>query len=41
MIVRAARATWNIPIEILTTDPADCTGGLRDATAAVGRLLQL
>lgn len=40
MIVRAARATWNIPIEILETDPADCAAWTRDAAAAVERLLQ-
>ena len=26
MIARAARATWNIPLEVLDTDPADCDG---------------
>jgi predicted dinucleotide-binding enzyme len=39
MIVRAARATWNIPVEILETDPAERDAWTRDATAAVERLL--
>ncbi len=39
MIVRAARATWNIPIEIIDTDPADRDAWLRAAVAAVTRLL--
>jgi uncharacterized protein YbjT (DUF2867 family) len=39
MIARGARATWNIPLEVLTTDPADCAAWQRDAHAAVTRLL--
>jgi len=38
-IVRAAAATWNIPVKVLTTDPADCEPWTADAVAAVGRLL--
>jgi uncharacterized protein YbjT (DUF2867 family) len=39
MIARAARATWNIPLEILATDPADCPAWTADARNAVARLL--
>ena len=39
LIVRGARATWNIPLEVLHTDPADCEAWRRDARAAIGRLL--
>lgn len=39
MIARAARATWNIPLEVLNTDPADCAAWTREAAAAVERLL--
>jgi putative NADH-flavin reductase len=38
-IVRGAAATWNIPVEILGTDPAACAEWTRDASAAVERLL--
>lgn len=41
MIVRAARATWNIPLQVLHTDPADRDAWLRDAVTAVDRLLDL
>jgi uncharacterized protein YbjT (DUF2867 family) len=39
MVVRAARATWNIPLEVLSTDPADRDAWRRDARRAVARLL--
>jgi uncharacterized protein YbjT (DUF2867 family) len=39
LIARGARATWNIPLEVLGTDPADCEAWRREARAAVGRLL--
>jgi uncharacterized protein YbjT (DUF2867 family) len=39
MIARAARATWNIPLAVLHTDPADCDAWLRDAADSVSRLL--
>ena len=39
LITRAARATWNIPLEVLHADPADCDAWRADARAAVGRLL--
>ena len=39
MIARAARATWNIPLEVLATDPDECEAWTRAATAAVERLL--
>jgi hypothetical protein len=39
LIARGARATWNIPLEVLDTDPADCDAWLGDARAAVARLL--
>jgi putative NADH-flavin reductase len=38
-IVRRAAATWNIPVEILGTDPAECSAWTRDALAAVEALL--
>jgi hypothetical protein len=38
-IVRRAEATWNIPVAVLRTDPADCPAWTRDAAAAVDRLL--
>ena len=38
-VVRAAAVTWNIPVEVLATPPADCEVWTRDAMAAVGRLL--
>jgi uncharacterized protein YbjT (DUF2867 family) len=39
LIARGARATWNIPLEVLDADPADCPAWTRAARAAVGRLL--
>lgn len=39
MIVRGARATWNIPLEVLAADPADCDAWRGDARASVRRLL--
>jgi NAD(P)-dependent dehydrogenase (short-subunit alcohol dehydrogenase family) len=39
LIVRGARATWNIPLEVLDTDPAQCDDWRRDARDAIGRLL--
>ena len=38
-VVRAAAATWSIPVEVLTTRPDDCAEWTRDALAAVARLL--
>jgi putative NADH-flavin reductase len=38
-VVRAAAATWNIPVEVLATEPAECERWTADAVAAVGRLL--
>ncbi len=39
LIARGARATWNIPLEIVETDPADEDAWLADHRAAVARLL--
>jgi uncharacterized protein YbjT (DUF2867 family) len=39
MIARTARATWNIPLQVVRTDPGDHEAWLRDATAAVRTLL--
>ncbi len=39
-IVRAAAVTWNIPVEVLTTDPSDGERWTADAAAAVARLLR-
>jgi uncharacterized protein YbjT (DUF2867 family) len=39
MIARAARATWNIPLQVLHTEPGDCAAWTRDAAAAVETLL--
>jgi hypothetical protein len=39
MIARGARATWNIPLEVLHTDPADQAAWRRDAGDAVARIL--
>jgi uncharacterized protein YbjT (DUF2867 family) len=39
LIARAARATWNIPLEVLHADPADCDGWREEARGAVARLL--
>lgn len=38
-VARAAAQTWQIPLEVLTADPADHPAWLEAATAAVGRLL--
>jgi uncharacterized protein YbjT (DUF2867 family) len=38
-VVRAAAATWNIPVEVLETPPSECEQWTRDAAAAVERLL--
>ena len=38
-IVRAAGVTWNIPVGCATTPPEDSAAWIRDATAAVERLL--
>ena len=38
-VVRGAAVTWNIPVAVLTADPADCEGWTRDAAAAVAGLL--
>jgi NADP-dependent 3-hydroxy acid dehydrogenase YdfG len=38
-IVRAAAATWSIPVEVLATAPEDCDAWTRDALAAVEGLL--
>jgi hypothetical protein len=40
MIARAARATWNIPLQVVRTDPADCAAWTRDMAAAVQLLLE-
>jgi uncharacterized protein YbjT (DUF2867 family) len=40
MIVRAARATWNIPLQVVHTDPAECEAWTRDMTDAVRLLLE-
>jgi uncharacterized protein YbjT (DUF2867 family) len=40
LIARGARATWNIPLEVLTTEPGDCAAWTADARAAVARLLR-
>jgi uncharacterized protein YbjT (DUF2867 family) len=39
MIVRAARATWNIPLEVVHADPADCGEWRVEARRAVARIL--
>src|SRR3954447_6514049 len=39
MIVRGARATWNIPLEVLHQDPADCDAWRAEARDAIARLL--
>jgi putative NADH-flavin reductase len=38
-IVRRAEATWNIPVQLLTTSPDDCAAWTRDAAVAVAALL--
>jgi uncharacterized protein YbjT (DUF2867 family) len=38
-VVRAAAATWSIPIAVLAAPPSDCEAWTRDAAAAVERLL--
>jgi hypothetical protein len=40
MIVRAARATWNIPLQVVHTDPADCEAWTGDMAEAVRLLLE-
>jgi uncharacterized protein YbjT (DUF2867 family) len=39
MIARGARATWNIPLEVLHADPADCDAWRSEAREAIARLL--
>ncbi len=39
-VVRAAAATWSIPLEVLAPDPAECARWTADAGAAVARLLR-
>jgi len=39
-IVRTAAVTWNIPVEVLTTDPSDGERWTSDAAGAVARLLR-
>jgi 3-hydroxyisobutyrate dehydrogenase-like beta-hydroxyacid dehydrogenase len=38
-VVERAAATWNIPVAVLTTDPAECEAWTADAADAVARLL--
>jgi hypothetical protein len=38
-VVRRAGATWNIPVEVLLADPADCAAWTAAALAAIDRLL--
>jgi hypothetical protein len=38
-VARTAARTWQIPLEVLTADPADHAGWLAAATGAVARLL--
>ena len=40
MIVRAARATWNIPLQVVHTEPSECDAWLRDTAEAVRLLLE-
>jgi uncharacterized protein YbjT (DUF2867 family) len=39
-VAQTAAQTWQIPLEVLTADPADHAGWLAAATGAVARLLQ-
>jgi uncharacterized protein YbjT (DUF2867 family) len=39
LIARAARATWNIPLEVVDTDPSECERWGSDMRGAVERLL--
>jgi hypothetical protein len=39
MIARAARATWNIPLQVVRADPAEHGAWLRESVAAVRLLL--
>jgi len=39
-VVRAAAATWSIPVELLATPPDACDAWTRDAAAATARLLR-
>ena len=38
-VVRRAASTWNIPVEVLTTDPSECERWTSDAAGSVARLL--
>jgi len=38
-VVRRAAATWNIPVAVLATDPAECEAWTREAAVAVAGLL--
>lgn len=40
LTVRAARATWNIPLQVLRTEPEDCEAWTHDAAECVRRLLE-
>jgi uncharacterized protein YbjT (DUF2867 family) len=40
-IVRRAQTVWNIPVEVLATDPADCDAWMAGAREATARLLAL
>jgi hypothetical protein len=39
-VVERAAATWNIPVQVLRTDPEDCGAWTADAAAAVETLLR-
>jgi uncharacterized protein YbjT (DUF2867 family) len=39
-VARTAAQTWQIPLEVLTADPADHAGWLAAASGAVARLLE-
>ena len=39
MIARAARATWNIPLEVVDSDPSECEEWTAAMAGAVERLL--
>jgi hypothetical protein len=39
-VARRAAQTWQIPLEVLTADPADHAAWLEAATGAVARLLE-
>jgi hypothetical protein len=38
-VVRRAAATWNIPVEVLSTHPDECGQWTADAAGAVANLL--